>query len=101
MQVRSRATRPASLHREIKFGRAELKIVPPFGLRIKTEWRSGEQVPTGRGVSKIKNMFCRRQALVGVGRIAGLIFVETESESCSHASREVGADLRAGLYLAG
>ena len=85
----------ASLQGEVKFGGAEFEIIPPFTFRIETEGSNRQQVAAGRGVGEIKNVLGRRQTLVGIGGIAGLVEVVAERKRRGDASSEIRADERA------
>ena len=91
------AVASAALHREVEFGRPQFHIVAPLRLWIKAERNAGQQIAAGRGVRQIKNVLRRRQALVCVRGIAGLIDVVAEAEHRSEPPRLVGADLRSRL----
>ena len=90
----------ASLQSEIKFRGAQFQIIAPFRLWIKTERDHCQQISARRGVRQVEDVLGRRQALIRINRVAGLIFVIAEGKIGCQSSRQIRADQRVCDHLA-
>src|SRR5215470_12451932 len=93
------AAAAAALQGKIKLCSTEFHIIAPLGFRIEAKGNDGQEISTRRGICKVKYVLSRKQTLVRVYGITGLILVIAKSEDSGHATSQVRADQRAGLNL--
>src|SRR5258708_20088433 len=70
-------------------------MTPPFRCGVEIKRTDGQQISSGCGVREVENMLRRKQALVGVRRIAGRKNLVAKGEIRGETSGKVRTDRRA------